>query len=189
MKTLFTTLCLTLVIFLESGEEIFAKDLWNALKSGNHLVLIRHALAPGFGDPDHFNLKDCNTQRNLNDVGRHQSRKVGDLFRSNGIQSAVVKSSQWCRCLETARLLDLGAISELPYLNSFFNNNKREHIQTEGIIQWIKNASLDTPTVLVSHFVNIAALTGKGPEPGEVVFVQRLTDGSIKVIGSIPTLK
>ncbi|MAH82998.1 MAG: histidine phosphatase family protein [Magnetovibrio sp.] len=166
-----------------------ANDLWGELKSGNHLVLIRHALAPGFSDPEGFDIRDCKTQRNLNDMGRQQSRDIGDLFRLNGISRAVIKSSYWCRCIDTARLLNLGQVSELRSLNSFFEHNERKQEQTDAIMKWIQNASLDTPTVLVSHFVNIAALTDYGPESGEIIFVRRLTNGSITVIGSIPTLK
>ena len=189
MKILLITLCVTTPLFLGRSGFAFEYDLWTALKSGDHLVLIRHALAPGYGDPDHFDLKDCETQRNLNAAGLQQSRNIGDLFRSNGISSAVVKSSQWCRCLDTAKLLSLGKISELPSLNSFFQHNEREELQTDAIMEWIRDASLDTPTVLVSHFVNIAALTSYSPDPGEIVFVRRLANRSIRVIGSIRTLK
>ena len=188
MKTLLTTLCLTVAVLLGSSGVVYADNLWSALKSDNHLVLIRHALAPGYGDPDYFDVKDCKTQRNLHDEGRYQSKKIGDLFRSNGISRATVYSSQWCRCLDTARLLDLGEVSELPSLNSFYEQFEREKSQTEQTMRWIQDALLDTPTVLVSHQVNISALTGYTPASGEIVFLRRSKDGSISVIGSIQTL-
>jgi len=188
MKTLLTTFCLTIAVLLGSMGVGYADKLWSALKSGNHFVLIRHALAPGFSDPDYFDLQDCKTQRNLNDKGRYQSKKIGDLFRLNGIAKAAVYSSQWCRCLNTAGLLDLGEVLELPPLNSFFKYFEREKSQTEQTMRWIQNASLDTPTVLVSHQVNISALTGYSPASGEIVFLRRLSDGSISTIGSIQTL-
>ena len=166
-----------------------ADGLWDALKSGNHLVLMRHALAPGYGDPANFDVKECRTQRNLNEVGRQQSIDIGELFRSNGIDKAIVLSSQWCRCLATANLLNLGNVSELPFLNSFFENFYREQFQTDETIQWIRNAPLKIPTILVSHQVNIAALTGYSAASGEMVFVRRSTDGRFKVIGSIQTDK
>ena len=188
MKNILTALCLTLAVLLGKVQVGYADNLWSALKSDNHLVLIRHALAPGYSDPDQFDVKDCKTQRNLNDEGRNQSKKIGDLFRLNRIGKATVYSSQWCRCLDTARLLDLGDVNELYSLNSFFKHFEREQSQTEQTIRWIQNAPLDTPTVLVSHQVNITTLTGHSPASGEIVFLRRLTDGSISVIGSIQTL-
>ena len=189
MQKLITTLCLAAVALLASVEVGYANKLWSALKSDNHLVLIRHALAPGFGDPDNFDIKDCKTQRNLNDEGLYQSKIIGSLFRSNGINKATVYSSQWCRCLDTAKLLDIGEVSELPALNSFFEYFERERSQTETMIKWIQKASLDSPTVIVSHQVNINALTGYSPESGEIVFVRRSSGGSISVIGTIQTLR
>ena len=188
MKRLTTTIFLTLALLLGNVGVGYADDLWSALKSGKHLVLIRHALAPGYSDPDYFDVKDCKTQRNLNEEGRYQSKEIGDLFRSNGISRATVYSSQWCRCLDTAKLLDLGDVSELPSLNSFFEHFRKEKSQTEQTMRWIQDAPLDTPTVLVSHQVNISALTGYTPASGEIVFVRRSKDGSIFVIGSIQTL-
>jgi broad specificity phosphatase PhoE len=188
MKNLLTTLCLTIAVLLGSVGGGYADNLWNALKSGNHFVLIRHALAPGFSDPDYFDVKDCKTQRNLNDEGRHQSKKIGDLFRLNGMSKVAVYSSQWCRCLDTARLLDFGEVSELPSLNSFFEHFEREKSQTEQTMRWIQNMPLDTPTVLVTHQVNISALTGYSPASGEIIFLRRSSNGSISVIGSIQTL-
>ena len=188
MKTIFTVLCLTISIFFGSVGVGFADQLWSALKSNNHFVMIRHALAPGFSDPDNFNLRDCKTQRNLSDEGRNQSKKIGNLFRLNGITEATVFSSQWCRCLDTANFLGLGKVSELPFLNSFFKQFEREKFQTEQTMNWIQNAPMNTPTVLVSHQVNISALTGHSLSSGEILFLRRSVDGSIAVIGSIQTL-
>ena len=180
---------LLIAVLINSVGVSHADGLWDAIKSGNHLVLMRHALAPGYGDPANFDVKDCRTQRNLNEVGRQQSIDIGHLFRSNGIDKAIVLSSQWCRCLATANLLNLGNVSELPFLNSFFENFYREQFQTDETIQWIRNAPLSIPTILVSHQVNIAALTGYSAASGEIVFVRRSTDGRFKVIGSIQTDK
>ena len=189
MRKILDSLYLTLALLIGSIGDGYADNLWRALKSDNHLVLIRHALAPGYSDPDDFNVKDCNTQRNLNDEGLSQSKKIGDLFRSNGVDRALVYSSQWCRCLDTARMLQLGEPSELPALNSFFKHFEREPFQTKKIKNWIKTAPLGTPTILVSHQVNISALTGYSPASGEIIFVRRQLNGSLSVIGSIPTLR
>mgnify|MGYP001170250158 FL=1 len=188
-KKLIATTGLLIAVLVNSVGLSHADGLWDALKSGNHLVLMRHALAPGYGDPANFDVKECRTQRNLNEVGRQQSIDIGHLFRSNGIDKAIVLSSQWCRCLATANLLNLGNVSELPFLNSFFENFYREQFQTDETIQWIRNAPLRIPTILVSHQVNIAALTGYSAASGEMVFVRRSTDGRFKVIGSIQTDK
>ncbi len=188
-KKLIATAGLLIAVLINSAGVSHADGLWDAIKSGNHLVLMRHALAPGYGDPANFDVKDCRTQRNLNEVGRQQSIDIGHLFRSNGIDKAIVLSSQWCRCLATANLLNLGNVSELPFLNSFFENFDREQFQTNKTIQWIRNAPLRIPTILVSHQVNIAALTGYSAASGEMVFVRRSTDGRFKVIGSIQTDK
>tara|TARA_B110000467_G_scaffold20183_1_gene17761 strand:- start:49 stop:618 length:570 start_codon:yes stop_codon:yes gene_type:complete len=189
MRKLTVIFCLTLGMLLGSEVGAYADKPWSALKSGNHFVLIRHALAPGYSDPDYFDVEDCKTQRNLNDEGRRQSKKIGDLFRSKGINRALVYSSQWCRCQDTARLLDLGDVSELPALNSFFEHFERETLQTKELKRWIETASWSTPTVLVSHQVNITALTGYSPASGEIVFVERSSDGSLSIIGNIPTLR
>ena len=188
-KKLIATTGLLIAVLVNSVGVSHADGLWDAIKSGNHLVLMRHALAPGYGDPVNFDVKDCRTQRNLNEVGRQQSIDIGHLFRSNGIDKAIVLSSQWCRCLATANLLNLGNVSELPFLNSFFENFDREQFQTDKTIQWIRNAPLSIPTILVSHKVNIAALTGYSAASGEIVFVRKSTDGQVEVIGSIQTEK
>ena len=149
---------------------------------------MRHALAPGYGDPDGFQVKDCQTQRNLNETGRQQSRRIGDLFKSHGIAKALVYSSQWCRCLETASLMGIGEVSELPPLNSFFLRFERKQIQTEQIADWMERRALSMPTVLVTHQVNITALTGYFPASGELVFVRKDPSGALAVIGTIDTL-
>ena len=162
-------------------------SLWSAVKSGSALVLMRHALAPGTGDPETFTVGDCQTQRNLSENGRLQARAIGDLFRASGIPQAKVYSSQWCRCLETAEHLNLGPVQELPVLNSFFQNFERRDGQTRRLQDWIDSQSLDQPTVLVTHQVNITALTQVYPGSGEMIIVGRSAAGELSVLGSIET--
>jgi hypothetical protein len=90
VKHSLTTLVLGVSLLFACAGVGYADNLWSALKSENHFVLIRHALAPGYSDPKNFDVKDCKTQRNLNDEGRRQSKKIGDLFRLNGINKAFV---------------------------------------------------------------------------------------------------
>ncbi len=161
--------------------------LWRALGTPGHVALLRHALAPGTGDPADFVLRDCSTQRNLSHEGRDQAARIGARFAANGITQARVLSSQWCRCLETAKLLGLGPVEELPVLNSFFRRYERRERQTSGLKDWLAGQALDRPVVLVTHQVNITALTGVYPSSGELVVLRRAEDGALTVLGSIET--
>lgn len=161
--------------------------LWQALASPGHVALLRHAIAPGVGDPSEFALGDCARQRNLSSEGRRQAQRIGARFRKNGLEAARIFSSQWCRCLETARLLGLGAVTELPVLNSFFQRPERGNRQTRALEAWLADQDLDGPLVLVTHQVNITALTGVNPASGELVVIRRSKDGKISTLGSIRT--
>ena len=172
---------------ISKSNSLESDDLWKALRSGNHLVLMRHALAPGFSDPVNFDVNDCSTQRNLNKDGRNQARSIGNQFRENDINNPLVYSSQWCRCIETAELLEFGLVEELVILNSFFKNFERKQSQTNSTLEWILKASLAKPTVLVMHQVNITALTGFTPSSGELVFVKREPEGKLSIIGTLKT--
>lgn len=179
-----------ILMTLLAGAQTASADeaaLWQALRSPGHIAIMRHALAPGGGDPDTFQLRDCSTQRNLSDGGRDQARRIGARLRANGITTAQVHSSQWCRCLETARLLGFGAITELPALNSFFQSMDRRDDQTTALQEWIKDQPLTTPTILVTHQVNITALTDIFPASGELIVLRRTADGSLSVVGSVET--
>ena len=159
--------------------------LLGLLRDGGHVAVMRHALAPGTGDPANFRVDDCATQRNLSEVGRRQAEAIGARFRAAGIASARVFSSQWCRCLETARLLGLGPVTELPPLNSFFRDYQRRDEAVRGISAFLAGESFDRPMVLVTHQVNITALTGVYPTSGEIVLVRPRPDGSVETVGRI----
>lgn len=164
-----------------------AEELWASLKEPNHLVIMRHALAPGTGDPQIFELLKCQTQRNLSQQGVQQARNIGDQFRSEGLKNVQVYSSQWCRCMDTATALNFGDVIPLASLNSFYRQYQRQEKQTEELKNWITQAPLQQPTVLVTHQVNITALSGIYPASGELVFLRRMEDGQIKVLGTIKT--
>lgn len=161
--------------------------LWNALRSGEAVALLRHAIAPGTGDPTAFALSDCSTQRNLSEEGRDQAKRIGARFRANGIDSALVFSSQWCRCLETARLIGLGPVRELPALNSFFGRSEQRDEQISAMKTWIDRQEPGAPVLLVTHQVNITGLTDVFPVSGELVIASRAEDGSLKMLGTIET--
>jgi 8-oxo-(d)GTP phosphatase len=160
--------------------------LFEALRAGRAAALIRHAVAPGTGDPAGFRVDDCGTQRNLSDEGRDQARALGDRLRAEGITAGRVYSSQWCRCLETAKLLDLGEVRELPALNSLFNNRSRADQQTSQLKSFLSASAPSDPLILVTHQVNIRALTGQGTRSGEIVVVALPLGEQAAVLGRIP---
>lgn len=182
----YTAIALLLVVSLPrpaAADEETA--LWNALRSGTAFAIMRHALAPGTGDPQEVIIGDCSTQRNLSDRGRDQSRRIGERFRANGIPAARVYTSAWCRCAETAELLKIGPVSILSSLNSFYTEPDRSDAQTEALRAWLANAKPGHPFVLVTHQVNITALTDIYPRSGEFVVARLDANGNIRVLGRI----
>ena len=154
-----------------------AARLADALRSGAAFAITRHAIAPGFSDPAAFQIGRCETQRNLSDEGRAQARRIGAWFKTNGIVRADVFTSQWCRCRETARLLELGAPSDLPALKSFFEARERSSQQTRDLKAFLdehfkRRSNGAPPLVLVTHQVNIAALVGRSTGSGETLVVR-----------------
>ncbi len=179
-------LLLGIVLSLGFGSLAWTdENLWQALRSGAAVGLLRHARAPGGGDPAHFNVEDCTTQRNLSETGRQQARAIGATFHRNGITAAQVWSSRWCRCLDTARLLDLGPVEPLHLLDSFFAHPERADSQTTALREFLSRSYTELPRVLVTHQVNITALTGVVPRSGELIVVQPLKEGQVRVIGRL----
>ncbi len=135
------------------------------------LFIMRHALAPGVGDPPAFDLSRCDTQRTLNDVGRAQARAVGDWLREQGIAQALVWASPWCRTRETAELLGLGAVRSHSALASFFQQGDAQATTAElrqALRDW-RLSQAKPALVMVTHQVNISALLGRGAAPAEVL--------------------
>ncbi|ACR02494.1 MULTISPECIES: histidine phosphatase family protein [Thauera] len=186
MRLLLACLGLLLPIAAACAETDEAA-LWAALRDGGHVALMRHAIAPGVGDPAGFRLDDCTTQRKLSAQGRAQARAIGERFRANGIATAAVFSSQWCRCLDTARELALGEVVAFPGLNSFFADRGEEARHTAAVRALIgERARSPLPLVLVTHQVNITALTGVFPASGEII-VLRVDGDTPSVAGRIRT--
>ena len=154
------------------------------------MVMMRHALAPGTGDPPNFRLEDCSTQRNLSAQGRAQARRIGEAFRRRGVKVAKVLSSQWCRCLETARLMNLGAVEPFAPLNSFFRDRSTQTKQTTEVREFIAaNRNTVGAIILVTHQVNITALTDIVPQSGESVVLRANQQNQVEVIGRIESLR
>ena len=187
IKRLLVSLVLLLLIPTTSLSSQNDQQLWLSLKQPNHFAFMRHANAPGTGDPQDFTLGKCETQRNLSSEGRKQAQRIGEQFRNNGITQARIYSSQWCRCTETAMLLNLGEITTLPVINSFFREYDRRDIQTKNLQLWLKDQELQEITILVSHQVNITALTGIFPASGEIVVIRKTISEpeDFEVVGTI----
>lgn len=155
-------------------------------KGEANIILMRHALAPGTGDPGNFTLGQCETQRNLNDVGRQQAVDTGQFLQENGVSLNTVYTSQWCRCVETAELMQLGEhVVELPVINSFFQEMSKASSQTEALQQWLAEQSGDELILLVTHQVNITAFTGVYPRSGELVVGRYDSDGQFTLLGRV----
>ena len=160
-------------------------DAVRALKSGGGILMIRHANAPGSGDPANFKIDDCATQRNLDERGRAQARAIGDVLRDHAIRKVRLYSSQWCRCLETARLMNLGDVQPLPALNSFFGRPDDRERRIDALKAFLAKQPRDgEPIILVTHYVTIAAMTGESVSSGEGVVLQ-LKTGSPKLVGRL----
>lgn len=166
-------------------------QIWSRLRQGRgYVVIMRHALAPGIGDPVDFRLNDCSTQRNLSDEGRKQAIKTGKAFRGRKIQVSRVLSSQWCRCLETAKLLNLGKVEPFAPINSFFSNYKAQSRQTSQLRQFIlNNRNNSGVVVMITHEINITALTSDiYPKSGESVVLRANNQNNIEVVGQIKAI-
>lgn len=184
----------TLLLLFSTSHPLFAQSssqqeiaAWQALRDGKAVALMRHALAPGVGDPSNFEPGNCNTQRNLSQEGREQAGRIGAMLRSNGIMDARVISSEWCRCEETAKLLGVGEVSASAMLNSFFQDRRTAAEQTdqllESVQEWIRKEN--GPMVLVTHQVNISAFTNEFTSSGETLIVT-LREGAVQVLFRIP---
>lgn len=145
-----------------------AADAWDALVAGGQVVLIRHSEAPGVGDPANFTLDDCSTQRNLSDGGRAHADRLGATFRARGVSVDQVLTSGWCRCIDTATLA-FGAAEVWSPLNSFFRDASTNAVQTAEVRARVAAWTGPGTLVLVTHQVNVTALTDIFPASGEVI--------------------
>tara|TARA_B100000767_G_C19689425_1_gene503301 strand:+ start:588 stop:1166 length:579 start_codon:yes stop_codon:yes gene_type:complete len=164
---------------------LFTSTIFEEVKRGNKVILIRHALAPGGGDPKGFKIENCETQRNLNKTGIEQSKKIGKMFKDNKIPIDVVLSSEWCRCKDTAYYA-FKEFKKFSALNSTFSHpyNKNEPRQIKEIKKYLKNwDGKGKNLILVTHYSIIIALTDAVPGSGEIV----ITDRNLNVLNTIET--
>ena len=180
----FPAIALIAALFLTPGPTA-ADTRFARLAQPGIVAIVRHAHAPGTGDSARFRLDDCTTQRNLDVRGREQAREIGAAIRAAGVTVDRVLTSQWCRCRDTARLLDLGPVEELPALNSFFRNPARADRQTAELRQFLLGLPPGEIVILVTHYVNIRAFTGRGAASGEVFLLKIGRDRTISVVEEI----
>ena len=169
--------------FLNINTNAFSDDIiLNSLKEGKKLVFIRHAIAPGNGDPNNFDINDCSTQRNLDKNGIKQSKKIGQFFKSNKIKIDKVLSSEWCRCKDTAKYA-FENFETFDALNSFYDERfaSNEAKQIKDLKNYIKYWNSDKNLVLVTHFVVILSILNTGSSSGEII----ISDKKFNIIGCI----
>ena len=182
MKRLVGILILSLFSFL---NPVYSNEnLINSLKEGGKLIFIRHAYAPGYGDPEKFNLKNCSSQRNLNLEGINQSKKIGLFFTENKIQIDKVLSSEWCRCKDTAKYAFNG-YDTFDALNSFYDVRfaKNKVKQIKDLKKFIDSWNSKKNLVLVTHFVVISEILNSGSSSGEII----VSDRNFNIIDRIQT--
>ena len=175
-----------LIIFISLTNVIKADSkqlqILDILQKGGNLIFIRHAYAPGGGDPENFKISDCSTQRNLNDSGRVQSKNIGNFFKKYNIPIDFVISSEWCRCKETA-LLAFDVFKTKNFLNSFYSArfSKNKSIQIKNLEKYVNNWNSNKNLVLVTHYVVISEVLDYAPGSGEIV----ISDKNFEKIGNI----
>ena len=174
-----------LIIFISLTNGIKAdseSQILNDLKNGGNVIFIRHAYAPGTGDPDNFDIKDCSTQRNLSEIGREHSKKIRIFFEKNKIPIDFVLTSEWCRCKETA-LIAFRNYETKDFLNSFFSAKfvKNKKIQMKNLKKFINNWNSNKNLILVTHYVVISNALNYAASPGEIV----ISNKNFKKIGNI----
>ena len=182
----FTVLLFIFISLVFSNQAFSNESIIQSLKEGGKIIFIRHAYAPGGGDPDNFDINDCATQRNLNDDGIKQSKLIGEFFILNNIQIDQVLSSEWCRCKDTARFA-FNKYETFKGLNSFYQDKfyKYKDGQIKSLKKYISNWNSEKNLVLVTHFIVISEMLNFGTSSGEIV----VTNKSYDIIGSIETPK
>jgi phosphohistidine phosphatase SixA len=183
-------LLITLLTQISYANELLIWDKLEGSAPKGYVLLLRHTLAPGVGDPENFKLTDCATQRNLSEVGRQDAKEVGEWLKRRELKIFRVESSRWCRAKETAQLLNLGNVKLNKNLDSLFEESDiANHPATKQVRKQILNHRNKVGLlILVGHYVNIGAVTGVGVDSGEGVLVKADSKGVLKVVGLTPKL-
>ena len=179
----FLKIILILSISLTSSVKADSKkNIIENLKAGGKLIFIRHAYAPGGGDPENFNIYDCSTQRNLSESGRIQSKKIGNFFKENKIKIKNVYSSEWCRCKETA-FLAFKSFKTKSFLNSFFSSKfaHKKKSQIKDFQKFLNIWDKKNNLIFITHYVVISEILDYPPSSGEIV----VADKNLKIIDTL----
>ena len=165
---------LLLISFNTPFKAISADDFKNILKDGGKLIFIRHAYAPGGGDPEGFNLLNCASQRNLNAEGVEQAKRIGNFFKKNDIAINKVLSSEWCRCKQTAEYA-FNDYKTKNFLNSFFNQefSHNKDKQIKELKKYIKNWNSENNLIFVTHYVVISEILNLSASSGEIIIADK----------------
>ena len=186
LRSLFFSVFFMVAFIITSTGQSFATTMTIAEYAQNpfgQVLFMRHALAPGNGDPGNFEISVCATQRNLDDTGRQQARDLGTNMTKLDVTFGSVFSSQWCRCLETAALLEQGPVTELPGLNSFYQGIVPRAETLHSLRQFLNGLDANhTPVLMVTHFVTISAVTGIGVSSGGAVAYDVVTGEAGEII-------
>ena len=177
----FFVICMVPFQFLEAQAQVIS--LKDALETRGTVIFFRHALAPGYGDPTNFQVDDCATQRNLDQRGREQSKRIGDAFKSLDFATDTVHSSPWCRCLETARLMDIGEVESFEGLGSFFEGHVDRQVTLKLLSDKLSTISNrdESPAIMVTHQVVISAITKLVTSSGEGILYDPKRDRSLRI--------
>lgn len=176
---------LALALLLLGATPCAADDaLWALLKAGGQVVLMRHATAPGTFDPPGMRLDDCGSQRNLDEHGRDEARRIGAAFRARVIPVDKVLSSRWCRCMDTARLA-FGRVEHWEPLDGARPGTELEARRTAQLRAFVSTPFTGGNVLLVSHNFNIRALTGLSTISGEMVVLTPGGNDTFKIAGRL----
>ena len=178
-------LFVALIAVALAATPVAADDaLWTLLKGGGQVVMIRHATAPGVYDPPGMRLDDCATQRNLDDVGKDEARRIGAAFRTRGIPVGKVLSSRWCRCMDTAQLA-FGRVENWEPVDGAAPGSALEARRTAEVRRFVGTPFTGDNVVLVTHNFNIRALTGLSTASGEMVVITPRGNDTFEIAGRI----
>jgi len=158
--------------------------VWEALRAPGSVVVVRHSYAPGTFDPPDARLEDCSTQRNLDDNGRAQARRIGEAFRARGIALGAVRSSPRCRCLDTARLA-FGKAEPWLILQGALRDEDLRRRQLAEIKKVVAAHRDGPPLVLVTHGSVVSDLSGLDVPMGAFVVLRRNLDGTHTTVGQV----
>ena len=179
---IFNILVLISICIISSVKADSKNNLIQNLKQGGKLIFLRHAYAPGGGDPENFNIDDCSTQRNLSKSGQIQATKIGNFFKENQIEIKKIYSSEWCRCKETASIA-FQNFETKSFLNSFFSS-KFAHNRQKQVIEFekfLKNWDQKQNLIFVTHYVVISEILDYAPASGEII----ISNKDLKIVDTL----